>query len=194
MRRRLPRRAEGTVGSNAASRWGYSDLTTPVRAVAKSGVGAAPVRSGRWDWDGLLGWALSWSAHVSGGLRNDNGRAHGLRRRLPNRFHSEESDSPCPRVTRQDPSVNGDQRVGDPGLEPGDLFLIREHSAWHARTRQDTVEQQIPAREHLFAGGRCNSLVPVCHLGVSEKCPRLICQIGVSARTRVPHEAPTGVA
>jgi hypothetical protein len=171
MRRRLPRRAEGTVGSNAASRWGYSDLTTPVRAVAKSGVGAAPVRSGRWDWDGLLGWALSWSAHVSGGLSNDNGRAHGLRRRLPNRFHSEESDSPCPRVTRQDPSVNADQRVGDPGLEPGDLFLIGQHSARHARTRGGTGEQQIPARVHLSAARDVSRRVPVGHLGVSEKCP-----------------------
>jgi hypothetical protein len=53
---RLQRRAEGTSGSNAASRWGTPDLTTPVRAVAKSGVGAVQVGIGHtgigMGWDG----------------------------------------------------------------------------------------------------------------------------------------------
>ena len=56
-----------------------------------------------------------------------------------------------------------------------DLFLIRQHSAWHARTRQGTVQQQIPARECLspFGRGLCIRLCPGRHLGVSGKCPRL---------------------
>ena len=175
MRRRLPRRAEGAVGSNAAFRWGTPDLPTPVRAVAKSGVGAAPVRTSRWDWGGLLGWAFLL---VGARWRYDNGRAHGLRRRLPNRFHSEESDSSCARVTRRDPSVNWRSESGRSWTRTWDLFLIRQDSAWHARTRGGTGEQQIPARGCLSATSEVSRRVPVRHLGVSEKCPRRMASDG----------------
>ncbi|MBV9838913.1 MAG: hypothetical protein JO156_12385 [Solirubrobacterales bacterium] len=45
-RRRLQRSTGSTRAANAASRWGGPDLTTPIRAVPKSGPDELPGREG----------------------------------------------------------------------------------------------------------------------------------------------------